>query len=91
MKTINHEKTDVKDRGSRILDIDPCAGLNNFCSGGSGLRKEIAMFCFQCQETAKNTGCTVRGVCGKPEETAHLQDLLIFALKKSREIFPRRR
>jgi len=39
------------------------------------------MFCFQCQETAKNTGCTVKGVCGKPEETANLQDLLIFALK----------
>ena len=44
-------------------------------------RKEIAMFCYQCQETAKNTGCTVRGVCGKPEETANLQDLLIFILK----------
>jgi len=39
------------------------------------------MFCFQCQETAKNTGCTVRGVCGKPEETANLQDLLIYVLK----------
>src|SRR5665811_1675279 len=39
------------------------------------------MFCYQCQETAKNTGCTVRGVCGKPEETANLQDLLIFVIK----------
>ena len=39
------------------------------------------MFCFQCQETAKNTGCTVRGVCGKPEETADLQDLLIYVCK----------
>jgi len=39
------------------------------------------MFCFQCQETAKNSGCTVKGVCGKPEETANLQDLLIFVLK----------
>jgi hydroxylamine reductase len=39
------------------------------------------MFCFQCQETAKNTGCTVRGVCGKPEETADLQDLLIYICK----------
>jgi hydroxylamine reductase len=39
------------------------------------------MFCFQCQETAKNTGCTVKGVCGKPEGTANLQDLLIFVLK----------
>jgi len=39
------------------------------------------MFCFQCQETAKNTGCTVKGMCGKPEETANLQDLLIYVLK----------
>lgn len=39
------------------------------------------MFCFQCQETAKNTGCTIKGVCGKQEETSHLQDLLIFVLK----------
>lgn len=39
------------------------------------------MFCFQCQETAKNQGCTVKGVCGKPEETADLQDLLIWVTK----------
>ncbi|MFK5953701.1 MAG: hydroxylamine reductase [Desulfobacterium sp.] len=39
------------------------------------------MFCFQCQETAKNTGCTVKGMCGKEEETSNLQDLLVFNLK----------
>jgi len=39
------------------------------------------MYCFQCQETARNVACTVRGVCGKTEETARLQDLLIFVLK----------
>jgi len=39
------------------------------------------MFCFQCQETVKNQGCTVRGVCGKPEETAALQDLLVYVCK----------
>ena len=39
------------------------------------------MFCFQCQETAKNTGCSVRGVCGKQEDTSNLQDLLIYTLK----------
>lgn len=39
------------------------------------------MFCFQCQEAAKNEACTVRGVCGKEESTAALQDLLIFQLK----------
>ncbi|MDP4160675.1 MAG: hydroxylamine reductase [Bacillota bacterium] len=41
----------------------------------------MSMFCFQCQETAKGTGCTVRGVCGKPENVANLQDLLIYTLK----------
>ena len=39
------------------------------------------MFCFQCQETAKNQGCTVKGMCGKPEDTADLQDLLIYVCK----------
>jgi hydroxylamine reductase len=39
------------------------------------------MFCFQCQEAAKNEGCTVKGMCGKPEDTANLQDLLIYALR----------
>lgn len=39
----------------------------------------MTMFCNQCQETAKNTGCTIKGVCGKTEETSNLQDLLIFA------------
>jgi hydroxylamine reductase len=39
------------------------------------------MFCYQCQETSKNTGCTVRGVCGKEPETAALQDLLVHVLK----------
>jgi len=39
------------------------------------------MFCFQCQETARNQGCTVKGVCGKSEETADLQDLLIYVCK----------
>lgn len=41
----------------------------------------MSMFCFQCQETAKNTGCTIRGVCGKQEDTAGLQDLLVYNLK----------
>ena len=39
------------------------------------------MFCFQCQETAKGTGCTVVGVCGKNEEVADLQDLLVYLTK----------
>nr|VFK53928.1 MAG: hydroxylamine reductase [Candidatus Kentron sp. TUN]VFK55844.1 MAG: hydroxylamine reductase [Candidatus Kentron sp. TUN] len=39
------------------------------------------MFCFQCQETAGNIGCTIKGVCGKQEELVNLQDQLIFVLK----------
>ena len=39
------------------------------------------MFCYQCQETAKGTGCTIRGVCGKTKDVANLQDLLIYVLK----------
>jgi hydroxylamine reductase len=39
------------------------------------------MFCFQCQETAKGTGCTISGVCGKTEKVANMQDLLVFVAK----------
>lgn len=41
----------------------------------------MSMFCYQCQETAGGKGCTVRGVCGKNDEVARLQDLLIYTLK----------
>ena len=40
-----------------------------------------AMFCYQCEQTAKGTGCTVQGVCGKSPEVAALQDLLLYATK----------
>ena len=39
------------------------------------------MFCFQCQEAAKNQGCTIKGMCGKEDTTSNLQDLLIYNLK----------
>ncbi len=41
----------------------------------------MSMFCYQCQEAAKGTGCTVQGVCGKKENVANLQDLLIYTIK----------
>ena len=41
----------------------------------------MSMFCFQCQETLGNEGCTDVGVCGKDAETANLQDLLVWQLK----------
>jgi hydroxylamine reductase len=39
------------------------------------------MFCYQCQETAKGEGCTIRGVCGKTSDLANIQDLLMYVLK----------
>ncbi len=41
----------------------------------------MSMFCYQCEEAAKGTGCTVAGMCGKKEDLANMQDLLIFVLK----------
>ncbi len=40
------------------------------------------MFCFQCEQTAKGTGCTLQGVCGKDGQVAALQDLLVFQAKQ---------
>ena len=39
------------------------------------------MFCYQCQEATKNDGCVIRGICGKDERLAALQDYLLYALK----------
>ena len=41
----------------------------------------MSMFCYQCQETSRNIGCTMRGVCGKSPELCHLLDLSIHAIK----------
>lgn len=41
----------------------------------------MSMFCYQCQETARNQGCTMQGVCGKKDTLCHLMDLSIYALK----------
>lgn len=41
----------------------------------------MSMFCYQCQEAANCTGCTVKGVCGKTEDLAKAQDLLIYITK----------
>lgn len=40
-----------------------------------------SMFCYQCEQSAKGTGCTVQGVCGKDPETAKMQDLLLWQAK----------
>lgn len=52
---------------------------------------ENKMFCFQCQETAQNKGCTKAGVCGKSAELANMQDLLIYVTKGISEVTTRMR
>ena len=52
---------------------------------------ENNMFCYQCQETAKNTGCTVLGVCGKTAEVSAEQDMLVWVTKGLSEITTRLR
>lgn len=42
---------------------------------------KLDMFCYQCAQTARGEGCTVRGVCGKLPTVARLQDNLIYAMK----------
>jgi len=39
------------------------------------------MFCYQCEQTSRGQGCTTKGVCGKDEKTAALQDLLVFSVE----------
>lgn len=48
--------------------------------------KDLNMFCYQCQETAGCTGCTVKGVCGKTPEVAQIQDLLVYVTKGISEV-----
>ena len=43
--------------------------------------EKLDMFCYQCSQTARGTGCTVKGVCGKEATVARLQDNLLFAIK----------
>jgi len=46
----------------------------------------MSMFCYQCQEAARGVACKVKGVCGKGESTAKLQDLLVYSTKSLAEI-----
>ena len=41
----------------------------------------MEMFCYQCQETARGTGCTLQGVCGKKADTSARMDLLLYAVR----------
>ena len=40
----------------------------------------MSMFCRQCEQTVKGTGCNVQGVCGKDQTTAILQDVLTYSI-----------
>ncbi len=46
----------------------------------------MSMFCYQCQEAAGGKGCTKIGVCGKTDEVANLQDLLVYSVKGISEV-----
>ena len=48
--------------------------------------KNMSMFCYQCQEAAKGTGCEIQGVCGKTSNVANLQDLLLYVCRGISEI-----
>ena len=50
------------------------------------IEKNEEMFCYQCQETAKNIACTKRGVCGKTSDVANIEDLLVWVTKGLGEI-----
>lgn len=53
--------------------------------------KNQEMFCYQCQETAKNIACTKKGVCGKTSDVANIEDLLVWVTKGLGEILTRMR
>ena len=55
------------------------------------IEKNEEMFCYQCQETAKNIACTKRGVCGKTSDVANIEDLLVWVTKGLGEILTRMR
>ena len=55
------------------------------------IEKNEEMFCYQCQETAKNIACTKRGVCGKTSDVANIEDLLVWVIKGLGEILTRMR
>lgn len=55
------------------------------------IEKNQEMFCYQCQETAKNIACTKKGVCGKTSDVANIEDLLVWVTKGLGEILTRMR
>ena len=55
------------------------------------IEKNQEMFCYQCQETAKNIACTKKGVCGKTSDVANIEDLLVWVTKGLGEILTKMR
>src|SRR5664279_3350935 len=70
-------RRDVLYKAERVIQDE----TSEYIGGNS-----MSMFCYQCQETAKDTGCEIKGICGKSEEVAKLQDLLIYTLKGISEL-----
>ena len=69
----------------KYIKIKPTNKLKSR-KGNNMSSQENLMFCWQCQETAGNKGCTKAGVCGKKPDTAGLQDLLIYTSKGLSEV-----
>jgi hydroxylamine reductase len=67
------------------LSVAASALLPSFISANRAFastgEKQDKMFCYQCEQTFKGTGCTGIGICGKKPEVAALQDLLVYSLK----------
>ena len=82
---------------AEATELHSCISYNEIIiKKRKALKKEInymeqQMFCFQCQETAGNKGCTKVGVCGKSADLANMQDLLIYVTKGLSEITTRLR
>lgn len=55
--------------------------LKGMMNNQNDKKMDNKMFCFQCQEAAKGTGCTVMGVCGKNPQIAGLLDILVYVTK----------
>lgn len=55
--------------------------LESFITNKFRRNIKMNMFCYQCQETSKGSGCTIRGVCGKSANVANVQDLLVYLAK----------
>ena len=65
----------------KMVILNLSKNYQKFISAKETRSMENKMFCYQCQETANCTGCTLTGVCGKNPQVAAAQDLLVYVTK----------